>query len=106
MPLKVGQKIKRVDLINQLIFIQYIRNDVEKASGTFQVIGNTIEINFPIKKKNYVLSFLVIPLNVCNGLISIIIMCYMELDNTLIFPAKHFVTTQEKKDAAIESITR
>ncbi|MCF7900366.1 excinuclease ABC subunit B, partial [Candidatus Babeliales bacterium] len=26
------------------------------------------------------------------------------LDNTLIFPAKHFVTTQEKKDAAIESI--
>jgi excinuclease ABC subunit B len=28
----------------------------------------------------------------------------MTLDNTLIFPAKHFVTTQESKDAAIKSI--
>ena len=28
----------------------------------------------------------------------------MNLDNTLIFPAKHFVTTQEKKDTALTSI--
>src|SRR5690606_18204688 len=28
----------------------------------------------------------------------------LKLDNTLIFPAKHFVTTQEKKDRAVASI--
>lgn len=32
--LKVGQTIKRMDLIRQLIFIQYTRNDIEKSSGT------------------------------------------------------------------------
>jgi len=43
--LKVGQKFSRKELIDQLIFIQYKRNDYEKLSGTFQVFGNSITIN-------------------------------------------------------------
>src|SRR3990172_1487418 len=33
--LSVGQKISRSELIRQLIFIQYTRNDIEHASGRF-----------------------------------------------------------------------
>lgn len=104
--IKVGDTISRKDLINKLIFVQYKRNEVDKNPGTFQVQGNVIIVHLPyqrdavrielwgdeiesielIDRKNY---------NVVGV-----------LDNILIFPSKHFVTTQEKKDAALGQIER
>src|SRR5579872_1572683 len=49
--LSVGQEISRAELLRQLIFIQYTRNDVESASGRFQVFGNTVEVNLPYQKE-------------------------------------------------------
>ena len=49
--LQVGQKISRSELINRLIFIQYKRNDIDRVSGTFSVLGNTIEIILPYQKE-------------------------------------------------------
>ncbi len=103
-PLKVGQKIKRVDLINHLIFIQYKRNDVEKASGTFAVLGNTIEINLPYQKEKLRIELFGDTIERLQWLDKLNNNVLMDLDNTLIFPAKHFVTTQEKKDIAMTSI--
>src|SRR5579863_5406370 len=37
--LTINQEISRAELLRQLIFIQYTRNDVEPASGRFSVIG-------------------------------------------------------------------
>ena len=48
--LTVGQKITRAELIRQLIFVQYKRNDVDKSAGTFQVLGNSIEVQLPYQK--------------------------------------------------------
>src|SRR6185503_11841960 len=45
--LKQGQTINRKDLINQLIAIQYKRNDLERESGTFHVVGNVITLTVP-----------------------------------------------------------
>ncbi len=103
-PLAVGQRISRADLLRNLVFIQYARNDIEKAAGTFQVIGNTIEIQLPYQKEklriehfgNVIERLEWVDRNNNNVL--------LDLDNTLIFPAKHFVTTQEKKDRAVVSI--
>lgn len=103
--LKVGQKIKRVDLINQLIFIQYRRNDVEKASGTFSVMGNSIEINLPYQKERLRIELFGDTIEDLTWIDKQNNNVVMKLDNTLIFPAKHFVTTQEKKDIATESIS-
>lgn len=103
--LKVGQTIKRVDLINQLIFIQYRRNDVQRDSGTFAVIGNTIEINLPYQKEKLRIELFGDTIENLQWIDKQNNNVVMDLDNTLIFPAKHFVTTQEKKDAAVESIT-
>ena len=95
LPLQVGQTISRTDLIGKLIFIQYKRNDVDKTSGKFQVLGNTIEINLPYQKEKLRIELFV---NTIENL------QLMDLDDTLIFPAKHFVTTDEKKQTAIASI--
>ncbi len=104
LPLKVGQTISRADLIHKLIFIQYKRNDFEKMSGTFSVIGNTIEINLPYQKEKLRIELfgdMIESLQWINKQNNDVL---MNLDNTLIFPAKHFVTTEEKKEAAIRSI--
>jgi len=103
--LNVGQTIKRSDLINQLIFTQYKRNDVTRDAGTFAVIGNTIEINLPYQKEKLRIELFGDTIENLQWIDKQNNNVLMNLDNTLIFPAKHFVTTQEKKDAAVASIT-
>jgi excinuclease ABC subunit B len=104
-PLAVGQQISRGQLIKQLIFIQYARNDIDRKAGTFQVRGNTLEVVLPYQRERLRIE---LEGNTIRSL------CWLNkqennivgvLDNTIIFPAKHFVTTQEKKDAANASIT-
>lgn len=102
--LHVGQEITRAELIKQLIFIQYVRNDVERASGTFQVFGSTIEVNLPYQKEKLRIELFGSTIERLQWVTKHNNSVIKELDNTLIFPAKHFVTTQEKKNAALKSI--
>ncbi len=102
--LKVGQTITRNDLIHKLIFIQYKRNDVEKSSGSFQVIGNSIEVILPYQKEKLRIELFGDQIESLSWIDKQNNSLLAELDNTLIFPAKHFVTTKEKKDAAVASI--
>lgn len=101
---KVGQKIKRTDLINQLLFIQYKRNDVDKGSGTIQIFGDTIEVNLPYQKEKLRIETWGDTIESLSWVEKNNNRVVMQLDNTIIFPAKHFVTTQEKKDAAVGRI--
>ncbi len=104
--LAIGQKIKRSDLLNKLIFIQYKRNDIERSSGTFAVIGNTIEINLPYQKEKLRIELFGDTIESLQWIDKTNNNVLMNLDNTLVFPAKHFVTTEEKKQAAIASIQK
>lgn len=103
--LMVGQNISRHELLQKLIFIQYVRNDVQKVSGTIQVIGNTIEVNLPYQKDK---------LRICMAGNTIESLQWinkhnnnvqMELDNTVVFPAKYFVTPEDRMKTAVESIS-
>ncbi len=103
-PLSVGQTIKRADLIKQLQFIQYKRNDLDKSSGTFQVLGNTIEVQLPYQKEKLRIELFGDMIETLSWVDKHNNTVLMPLDNTIIFPAKHFVTTQDKKNSAISSI--
>lgn len=103
-PLHVGQKIARQELLSQLIFVQYNRNDIERSPGTFSVIGNTIEIILPYQKEKLRIEIFGDKIESLQWVSKLDNKVLLELDNTLIFPAKHFVTTQDKKDRAIGSI--
>lgn len=101
---RIGQTIKRNDLINQLIAIQYKRNDIEKIHGTFQVVGSSITIQLPYQKEVLRIDF------EGNNIESITWRdkqnnhLIRELDNALIFPAKYFVINESMKNKAIASI--
>lgn len=100
----INQVIKRAEVIKQLNYIQYKRNDVDKSSGTFQVFGTTIEIQLPYQKDKLRIEMFGDTIEGLYWVDRVSNAVVMNLDNTIIFPAKHFVTTQDKKDAAIESI--
>ena len=102
--LNIGQEISRGELIKQLIFIQYKRNDIEKGPGTFQVMGNTVEINLPYQKDKLRIEMFGDKIEGMQWVSKHNNTVVRELDNTLIFPAKHFVTTEDRKKAAIDSI--
>ncbi len=102
--LKVGQKISRKELIAQLIFIQYKRNDVDVLPGTFRVMGNTITINVPYLHDNIRIELFGNNIDIIEIVDKHEHKILQTLDNFLIFPAKHFVTTEEKREAAITQI--
>lgn len=106
MPITIGQKISRTDLLRQLVFIQYNRSDIDKSSGTFSVMGNIIEVILPYQKEKLRIEHFDNTIERIEWVDKLNNNVLMELDNTLIFPAKHFVTTQDKKDAALGSIER
>jgi excinuclease ABC subunit B len=99
-----GQHISRSELIRQLLFVQYKRNDMEKMSGTFQVLGPTIEVNLPYYQDKLRIELFGSEIDQLQWVSKHDNIVKHDLDNTLIFPAKHFVTTEEKKRSAIKSI--
>jgi len=102
--LSMGQKITRQDLIKQLIFIQYKRNDVERDSGTFQVRGNAIDICLPYQKEILRVELFGDYIDGMQWVDRRTNAVLMNLDNTLIFPAKHFVTPVDRQEAAMRAI--
>jgi excinuclease ABC subunit B len=103
--LKVGQEISRKDLLQKLIFIQYVRNDVERASGTIQVLGNTVEVNLPYQRDKLRIELFGNSIESLQWVSKQNNEIQMELDNTIVFPAKHFVTPKDRIEAAIRSIS-
>ena len=105
--LTVGEEIDRSTLFADLINIQYERNDIEPAQGTFRSRGDTIEV-FPAQEKRG------IRIELFGDEIERI--AYFEpltgkvqeelgMGETLaIYPAKHFVMPQEYIDKALVDI--
>ncbi len=102
--LRKGQEISRRELFGKLVDIQYTRNDLSRERGTFRVKGDVIEI-YPAYEKYAVrvdtfgdeieqIQYL----DVTTGEI------LEEVDQVLIFPASHFVTTEENMKRAMVSI--
>ena len=104
--LRVGQKISRKKLLANLISVQYKRNDVDRAPGTFQVFGNTVEVNLPYQKEKLRIELFGKEIEGLQWVCSRNNTVLTSLDDALIFPAKHFVTTKEKKEQAIKSIKK
>jgi excinuclease ABC subunit B len=102
--ISLKDKISQNNFMKKLIEIEYKRDDINKIHGTFQVFPETIEIILPYQREILKVEFL-------DNKIARISWLSKEsreeikiLDNAIIFPAKYFVTTNEKKNKAIKSI--
>lgn len=102
--LKRGSKRRRDEITSRLATIQYERNDLEPAPGTFRVRGDVIEI-FPPGFDGGIRVELfgreverIVRFDPLKGeMIEV-------LDEIFVYPAKHFVTSRERMEAAIRGI--
>jgi excinuclease ABC subunit B len=105
MKLVKGEVYRRNVLLRQLVESHYSRNDMDLRPGVFRLRGDTLEI-FPAYEKNlaYRISFFgdeverITKLNPLTGEI------LDELDRVEIYPAKHFITEEDRLKKAISDI--
>lgn len=104
-PIAVGQKISRSELLHKLVFMQYERNDIDKKSATFSVQGNTVEVCVPYEKHNKLrIEFFGDSIDSISLVHKITGNVEREIDATIIFPAKNFVTSNDIKQKALAGI--
>ena len=99
-----GEMRNRRLLIRQLVDMQYERNDMDFARGNFRVRGDTMEILPAYEELGVRIEFWgdeverIVTVDPLTGEL------LGEREDIEIFPAKHFVTSQEKMLLAIEDI--
>ena len=105
--LRTGMEKDRDDVIRKLIEIQYDRNDMDFQSGTFRVRGDVLEIIPAGKSESAIrVDFFgdeiekITEIDILTGEI------IGERNHVAIFPASHYVTTQDKLKIAIERIEK
>lgn len=102
--LKKGVEKGREALMNQLVSIQYKRNDIQFTQGTFRVRGDIVDI-FPADEKNGIrVEFFddyIEKIYIFDPLTGNVI---QQIDEVIIFPAKHFITTKPRIEEAVKNI--
>lgn len=102
--LEVGKEISRDELITKFIQVQYERNDYEFVRGKLRARGDTLEI-FPSYQEKAVRLELngdkiekISEFNPVSGEI------IDQLEKIAIYPAKHFIISQDKINTSLNSI--
>ncbi len=102
--LRQGDIRKRDKVLRHLVDIQYNRNDYDLKPGTFRVRGDTLEVVPPYGQQVYRIEFFgdeIDRITEVNALTGEVLTRHLSLD---IYPAKHFITRQDKLEAAIIDI--
>ncbi|MBL7161972.1 MAG: excinuclease ABC subunit UvrB [Anaerolineales bacterium] len=103
--LEVGKSYRRTTLLRQLVESQYSRNDIDIKPGTFRVRGDTLEIA-PAYEDRYVyrISFWGDEIERITEVDYLTGEMRREMESVDIYPAKHFITEEEKMKKAIADI--
>ena len=103
--LNIGDIIKRDDILKKLIDMTYERNQIDFHRGTFRVNGDIIEIIPIAEKKNGIRIELfgdeidrISEFDVLTGIVK------QNKKSITIFPASHFVTSEDKLKESIKRI--
>ena len=103
--LSVGDKTERNQVLTKLVDMLYERNDLDFKRGTFRVRGDTLEI-IPANqnKTGYRIEFFGDEIDRISEIDTLTGAIISNKKNISIFPASHFVVSDEKLHAAIERI--
>ncbi|MFV0681013.1 excinuclease ABC subunit UvrB [Ottowia sp.] len=105
MILKVGGKQGQREAIAQLVRMQYQRNDMDFARGSFRVRGDTIDV-FPAEHSELAVRFELFDdevesISLFDPLTGRV---QQKVPRFVIYPSSHYVTPREKTLAAVETI--
>ena len=102
--IRKGERRTREEIVRRLVDIQYERNDIDFARGRFRVRGDVIEV-FPAYEERAVRVDLLgdeverlVELDPLTGEI------FENKDTVALWPAKHWVTTEERLERALGTV--
>ena len=104
--LSKGEQTSRTKLIRRLIDQQYERNDMDLSRGKFRVRGDTLEILPAYEEVAVRVQFWGDEVERITELDPLTGEVFGERDSIDIYPAKHFVTSEEKLKLGIRDIER
>ncbi|HEX7433621.1 MAG TPA: excinuclease ABC subunit UvrB [Anaerolineaceae bacterium] len=103
--LEAGKIFRRNALLRQLVESQYQRNDVELKPGTFRVRGDTLDVLPAYEdRKVFRITFFGDEIERIAALNPLTGEMYGTLDRVDIYPAKHYITQEDRLKKAIEDI--
>lgn len=102
--LEVGKSFRRDKLLRRLTDLQFGRNDYELKRGTFRIQGDTLEINLASEDTVVRVSFFGDEIEKIERRDMLTGDILDEMNKITVFPAKHFVASEEKVHEAIEKI--
>jgi excinuclease ABC subunit B len=102
--LVTGDQVDRDDLLRQLVDVLYDRNDIEFVRGTFRVRGDVVELWPAYEEFAFRIEFFgdeierIAIINPTSG------ETIQTLEETYVYPAKHFVLPEDRIASAVASI--
>ena len=102
--LKQGDTISRKELFKKLVFIHYSRNDISFSRSTFRVRGDSIEIYLAYIDEAIRLEFWGDEIESISTIEPLTGKVLKTHEFAVIYPARHFITDEEKVKIAIKNI--
>lgn len=103
-PIELNKELNRDQLLEQLVKLQYTRNDFELKRSTFRVRGDVVEIHLSHRDYGVRCEFdgdRIARLSIFDILTGDLI---ERRERAVIYPARHFVTGEERVERALKSI--
>lgn len=102
--IKKGQSYNRQELLMKLVDIQYTRNDFDFQRGTFRIRGDIIDVFPAYEEFAFRIEFFGDEVDSIKTIDPTTGLAGQSLDQAIVFPAKHFVTSNEKMQVAMQNI--
>jgi excinuclease ABC subunit B len=104
LPLELGQRIDRDQILRKLVEIQYERNDTEFGRGTFRVRGDIVEVVPSYEEHALRIGLFGDEVDELAWFDALTGKVLKRLDKVSVFPKSHFVTSRDRTKLAVESI--
>ena len=103
--LECGDEVKRNDVLRQLVKLQFQRNDIEFRTGTFRVRGDVVDVCPADETDNSLrIVFFGDEIEELSEIDRLTGKTLRKLDKICIYPASHFVTSEQEIKRAVGAI--
>ena len=103
-PLQVGMEVNQRQVLRDLAVVQYSRNDLDLGRGRFRVKGDVLEIGPAYEDRIIRVEFFGDEIDAIRYVDPVTGATLQSLEAINVYPAKHFVTPDDKLEAACQAI--
>ncbi|NES89246.1 excinuclease ABC subunit UvrB, partial [Okeania sp. SIO2B9] len=102
--LQVGEEINQRQILRDLATVQYTRNDLDLGRGKFRVKGDVLEIGPAYEDRIIRVEFFGDEIDAIRYIDPVTGNILQSLESLNVYPARHFVTPEERLEAACDDI--